>query len=274
MDPLFTDEIMDSLLLILSFIFLTASFLSLWIKRELQIWGSLLSLSVATGFFAGLITWTGLAILAGIVLLFAVYKKKPYVWIFITLVAVGTGFKLKLFPGFPPYFVTPKFAMGLINPLVGLLPLALIVPLARNIADWKSVLKGLALGCAGIAIIALLAVFSGAIRLNFKIPEYMPLLTYSNLFLTSIPEEGFYRGFIQNTLSTYFGKTSALFLTAALFALTHFFWSPNIGILALTFVAGLLYGGVYMYSKKIESAILCHFLLNFIHMTFFSYHAL
>jgi hypothetical protein len=98
----------------------------------------------------------------------------------------------------------------------------------------------------------------------------MPLLTYSNLFLTSIPEEGFYRRFIQNKLCPYFGKTIALFLTAALFTLTHIFWSPNIGILALTFVAGLLYGGIYLYSKKIESAILCHFLLNFIHITFFS----
>lgn len=261
------------LMTILSFIFLTASIISLWIKREPKIWGSLFIFSLATGFFAGLITGTGLAVLAGIVMLWAIYKQKPNIWIFITLAAIGIGFKLKLLPGFPAHFVTPKFAIGLINPIVGLLPLALVVPLACSVDDWKKVLKGLALGCVGITLIAILALSSGAIRLNFKIPEYLPLLTFSNLFLTSIPEEGFYRGFIQNTLCKYFGKTIALFLTAAIFSLTHIYWSPNIGILALTFVAGLLYGGVYLYSRKIESAIFCHFLLNFIHMVAFNYHA-
>ncbi len=255
----------------LSFLFLTATFISLWIKRDPKIWGSLLTLSVITGFFAGMVNWTGLVILAGILLL---WIQKPNVWTFVALVAIGTGYKLKLLPGFPAHFITPKFAIGLINPIIGLLPLALIVPLAKTLDDWKSVLKGVALGCVGIAIIAILAVSSGAIKLNLKMPEHLPLLTYSNLFLTSIPEEGFYRGFIQNTLSSYFGKAIALILSAALFSLTHIYWSPNIGILALTFVTGLLYGGIYLYSKKIESAILCHFLLNFIHMTLFSYHAI
>lgn len=258
-------------MIILSFLFLTTAFLGLWIKRDPKIWGSLLGISIITASSSGLVTWIGLVILAGTILLWTFYKLKPNVWIFIALVLIGIGFKLKLLPGFPPYFITSKFAIGVINPIIGLLPLALIVPLSR---DWKSILKGIAFGCAGIGLIALLAVLSGAIRINFKIPEHLPLLTYSNLFLTVIPEEGFYRGFIQNRLSNYFGNAIALLLTAALFSLTHILWSPNVGVLALTFVAGLLYGGVYIYSKKIESAIFCHFLLNFIHMTFFSYHAI
>ena len=260
---------------ILSFTCLVAATISLWIKNELKIWGLLLCLSILFGLIAGLITWSGLGILAGIFLLWVVYMNNPNASIFLSIVAIGVGYKLKLLPGFPPYFVTPKFAIGLINPIIGLLPLALIVPLANDLNDWKSVLKGAAIGCIGIALIALLAVTSGAIRFNFKIPPYISLLTFSNLFLTCIPEEAFYRGFIQNKLCKYlknvkFGKTLSLVLTAALFSFAHIYWSPNIGILALTFVAGLLYGGVYLYSKRIESAIFCHFLLNLIHITSFS----
>lgn len=250
----------------LSFILLTASIISLWIRREPKIWGTLLALSVISGLFAGLINWTGIVILCWIILFWIIYLQNPNLLVFIVLVTIGIGYKLKLLPGFPPYFVTPNFAVGLINPIVGLLPLALIVPLAD---DWKSVLKGTLVGCLGIGLIALLAVLSGAIRLNVQMPEYLYL--FSNLFLTCIPEEGFYRGFIQNTLCNYLGKTLGLILTAGIFALTHIFWSPNLGVLALTFIAGLLYGGVYLYSRKIESAILCHFLLNLVQMTLFKF---
>ena len=70
------------------------------------------------------------------------------------------------------------------------------------------------------------------------------------------------------------GKILALILTSVLFTATHIYWSPNLEILAFVFLASLLYGSVYLISGKIESAILCHFLLNLIHMTFFSYHAM
>ena len=101
----------------------------------------------------------------------------------------------------------------------------------------------------------------------------------SNFFLTSIPEEGFYRGFIQNTFYKYFenikfGKILALLVTSILFTAAHVYWSPNAQILGFVFLASLLYGGVYLISGKLESAILCHFLLNLIHMMFFSYHAM
>jgi membrane protease YdiL (CAAX protease family) len=154
-----------------------------------------------------------------------------------------------------------------------------LVPLAKKIKDWKLVAKGLLFGCCGIAILAIIATFSGVAHWQFKLPSFAAIRILSNLFLTSIPEEGFYRGFLQNTLCKYFenikcGRGIALILTSVLFTATHIYWSPNLPILIFIFLASLLYGCIYMVSKKIELSILCHFGLNFIHMILFSYHAM
>jgi membrane protease YdiL (CAAX protease family) len=121
--------------------------------------------------------------------------------------------------------------------------------------------------------LALLATVAKATHWELKLPSFFAARLLSNFFLTCIPEEGFYRGFIQNTLGKYLGKSASLILTSLLFAAAHMYWSPNLSLLIFVFLAGLLYGGVYLISGKIESAIFTHFLLNVIHMVFFSYHA-
>ncbi len=267
------------LMTLLAFIFLGTAFFSLWFKRDPKIWGTLASLSLFFGMLAGNITWIGLAFIILSAALWIFYSQKPTFAIFIALICLGISFKLRFIPGYYPFFITSKFAVGLENPLIGLFPLALIVPLAKDYHDWKLVIKGLAFGSAGIALLAFLATMSGATHLDFKLPPFMGARILSNLILTSIPEEGFYRGFIQKTFCKYFkstitGNIVALILTSLLFSLSHIYWSPNLGILAFTFLTSLLYGSVYLFSGKIESAILCHFFFNLIHMTFFSYHAL
>lgn len=262
-----------------AFIFLGAAFLSLWIKRDPKIWGTLACMAVMLGVMAGNITWFGLFFIGILALLWIFYKRSPNTGLFVALVFFGLSYKLRLVPGYYPFFITPKFALGLENPLIGLFPLAFVVPLAQSLKDLSVVMRGLALGCAGIVVLAGLAIISGASHLDFKLPSFFLARTSSNFFLTSIPEEGFYRGFIQKTLGDYFkntkwGNAIALIITSLLFSISHIYWSPNLGILAFTFLTGLLYGGVYLYSKSIESAILVHFIFNLVHMTFFSYHAM
>ncbi len=262
-----------------AFGFLGLSFLSLWVRREPKIWGTLLGLSLLFGFSSGNIDWVGLIFIGVLLLLWIFYERKPTFLLFVVLVFFSASLKMHLLPGYTPFFFTPKFSVGLEGPLIGLFPLVFLVSLARSMKDWTAVMKGLFFGCAGIAILAIVAVLSGATQWHFKLPAFVAARTLSNFFLTSIPEEGFYRGFMQNTFCKYFenikfGKILALVLTAVLFTAAHIYWSPNLEILAFVFLASLLYGGVYLISGKIESAILCHFLLNLIHMTFFSYHAM
>ena len=267
------------LITLCAFIFLGASFLSLWTAREPKIWGTLLGISLLFGLMGGNINWIGLIFIIALLLLWIFYNRKPTVAFFVLIVFFSALLKMRLLPGYTPFFFTPKFAVGLEASLIGLFPLAFLVVLAKRIEDWKAVIKGLLIGCAGIAVLAILATFTGATRWHFKLPTFVMARTLSNFFLTSIPEEGFYRGFIQSTFYKYFenirfGKVLALISTSILFTAAHIYWSPNLQVLAFVFLASLLYGGVYLISGKIESSILCHFLLKFIHMTFFSYHAM
>ncbi len=269
---------------VIAFLLLALSFVSIWVKRDPKIWGGLLCLSVVAGLMSANVQWIGLLILFGWALLWLFYVKREKMasrlGLFVLIVFLSYGFKFYLFPGFHPVSITPKFLLGLDVPLVEIFPLALLVPIAMNKKDWKIVFtKGLGLACAGIAVLALLAIASGSVQWQWKLPSYAAMRYPVNLLFTAIPEEAFYRGFVQGELcrflpKTTMGKVTALVVSSLIFTFAHFYWSPDLGILAFVFLASLLYGGVYMLTGKIEASILCHFLLNFVHMTFFSYHAM
>lgn len=266
-----------------AFIFLGLSFLSFWVRRDPKIWASLFIVSLLAALISGTVQWIGLFIICGWAFLWNIYIKQQLASLrfvfFVVLVLVSYGFVFHLLPGYHPLVFSPKFILSYEKPLIGLFPLAFLVPLAKNRKDWQKVLKGFLIGCLGIAVLAILAVISGAIHFQFKLPSFSTIRFLSNFVLVAIPEEGFYRGFLQKGLCNYFHNTKkgnilALVLTSLIFTLAHIYWSPGIAISAFVFLASLLYGGVYLISGKIESAILTHFLLNFIHMTCFSYHAL
>ncbi|MDE3045080.1 MAG: CPBP family intramembrane metalloprotease [Verrucomicrobiota bacterium] len=268
----------------LPFLFLASAFLSLWIYRHPKLWGTLLSISLLLGLFDGNLTSSSLLILAGWALLWISYtQQKTFpirLILFTALVSLSYAFKFHWIPGFSPVTIVGELAMGFDAPLVGFFPLALLVPLACSTTDWKQALtKGVWLTALGISAMALIAIASGTVHWALKWPSSPALRYLTNLIFTAMPEEAFYRGFIQRELGHFFqpwkrGKLFSLLLSSLFFAFAHLYWSPSLAILGFTFIAGLLYGGVYLLSGKIESAILCHFLLNFIHMTFFSYHAM
>ncbi|MGR3973506.1 MAG: CPBP family intramembrane metalloprotease [Candidatus Rhabdochlamydia sp.] len=258
---------------------LYGAILSLWIKKDPRVWATFMIVLALLGGIAGHIHLEGYVLLIVLSLLWIRYHQKRDLSVFIALIALSIGFKLKLLPGFTPFYITPKFAIGLINPLMGLFPLALLTPLVQDKRELKKVFQGVVMGCVGIAFLAALAIISKASVWSVKIPSYAAIRIFSNFVLTAIPEEGFYRGFVQAMLGSYFkkirgGNLLALLLSSLLFSLSHLYWSPNLGILTFTFVTSLLYGAVYLYSGKIESAILSHFLFNLLHMTCFSYHAM
>ncbi len=274
---------MISTVVIIGWVLLALSLLSVWVRREPKVWGTLLAASFIPALMGGNLLLSGVVITVGWATLWLIFirKQKPLIHtaLFLLFIALSYGFKFHLLPGFPPVAITPHFFIGFSTPLLGLFPLALIIPLARSVKDWKQVLRGTLVGCAGIALIAIVAVLSGAVHLQFKLPSFASQRYLSNFLFTAIPEEAFYRGFLQTELCRYFKKSRAgnlfaLLISTLIFTLAHAYWSPSLDILGFVFLSGLLYGYVYQISGKIESAILCHFLLNFVHMTFFSYHAM
>ena len=65
------------LMTLLAFLFLGSAFLSLWLKRDSKIWGTLSFLSVFSGVVAGNITWIGLGFIGCLALLWILYVKRP-----------------------------------------------------------------------------------------------------------------------------------------------------------------------------------------------------
>ena len=90
-------------------------------------------------------------------------------------------------------------------------------------------------------------------------------------------EEAFFRGFVQQKLmeklsvklSARRAAWGATCIGAMLFGLAHFAGGPGY-VLAAT-LAGLLYGVVYLYTGRLSMAIAVHFLLNILHLLFFTY---
>ena len=139
----------------------------------------------------------------------------------------------------------------------------------------KSVfLTGLAVGLVCILILMGLGLALNYIAVDMKFPSWFGLWFLSNLIFVCIAEEIVFRGYIQNKLTSYFisRKRSwvwGLIIASMIFGLLHFRGGPIYILLAA--VAGLFYGYAYYKTKRIETGILVHSLLNTVHFIFFTY---
>jgi membrane protease YdiL (CAAX protease family) len=136
----------------------------------------------------------------------------------------------------------------------------------------RRTLEGLALAVA----LALAAVFADRLAVHrFEWARAIdrefrsllgPLSTGEVLLLaaaSSVGEEAFFRGAVQPHLG--------LWLTSALFALPHV--GPGVKFLpwtAASFVAGLAFGKLFVYTGDLSAPICAHFLINLINLRFIS----
>jgi len=80
-------------------------------------------------------------------------------------------------------------------------------------------------------------------------------------FFIAVPEELFFRGWLQNLLERRVGRTPALMLTAALFGLSHFnkrtvFFNWRYVLLAT--VAGIFYGRAWRQERRVGASAITH----------------
>ncbi len=120
-----------------------------------------------------------------------------------------------------------------------------------------------------------IAIATGAVAWNPKLPDILLVWIFSNLLITCVAEEAFFRGLWQqtaaNTLSKYtqHGPILAIILVSILFGLLHFPGGPVYIVLAT--IAGLAYGAAYHLTGRISAAIAVHFLFNLTHLLLFTY---
>ncbi len=81
------------------------------------------------------------------------------------------------------------------------------------------------------------------------------------LFFIAVPEELFFRGWLQNLLERRIGRTAALLLTAALFGLAHFNKRAahfNWRYVLLAAIAGLFYGRAWRSQRRVGASAVTH----------------
>lgn len=115
---------------------------------------------------------------------------------------------------------------------------------------------------------------AGVIDWSVKWPAFFGIWALSNLFITSVVEEAFFRGFIQYGLQKGLDKVNkpqiiAVILSAVLFGLIHA--GAGLMFMLLAMLVGFGYGYVFYKTGKLRFAIAFHFGFNVLHLLLFSY---
>jgi uncharacterized protein len=179
-------------------------------------------------------------------------------------------------PGAYPYSLWFNFD----KPFIGLFALAFSIPLISSKTELFRVLKmSIPMSIVGILVMVAISLYFNLVKWDPKIPIIIFVWFFDNLIFVSIPEEAFFRGFIQRELYFWFGKTpvaglGSIFVTSIFFTLLHLIWVANLSFLCFVFVASMIYGAIYQVTQSIEASILCHFGLNLVHFLLFTYPAL
>lgn len=103
----------------------------------------------------------------------------------------------------------------------------------------------------------------GFLHLHAEWPGLLPIAGawLFTFFFIAVPEELFFRGWLQNLLERRVGRTPALFVTAILFGLSHFNKRAlhfNWRYVLLAAVAGVFYGRSWRWQRRVAASAITH----------------
>ena len=197
-------------------------------------------------------------------------KEKP--WILKNIVPLTTYIFVILAVFVLKIFLPWQYVISISAALMLLIPI--LLKSDGSYLRWD--LKGIILGFAVSAV--LLAGYVGVIALYghytsksliFNYPSYSLLLTH--LLLVALPEEVFFRGYLQSKI----GNTiKGIIIVSLLFAVGHFITlclggGHNLAICSqaiLTFFPSLVMGYLFMVSRTLWASIIFHFFANIVHI--------
>ena len=112
-------------------------------------------------------------------------------------------------------------------------------------------------------IALVLGLWLGFLHLHASWPGLAPIaLTWLfTFFFIAVPEELFFRGWLQNLLERHVGRTPALLVTAFLFGLSHFNKRAehfNWRYVLLAAVAGIFYGRAWRRDRRVGASAVTH----------------
>jgi len=253
---------------------------------------TLLLLSYLSALFFDLATIISLPFILALFLAGYLYQQHEFLFshrwtkrvLLLCLVLLSLAFSLHVIPGFNNalIFLSASFgASGLPFKLYANLDKAIagcVLILAMGEAvKWKISVQTLYMIALGSLCFFSVAVLIGA-NVELKFGELTLAFIFFNLFVTCFAEEAFFRLVVQRGLNrlshAWLKGWFSVVVTAFIFMLAHYHTGVDSDKrMLLIFLAGLLYGAVYLRSKSLGSAIAVHFVINFIHFSFFTYPA-
>ena len=279
----------DQQLPLISFALMILSFLSLWVKQTSWLWAPILGISYILALISSLVQWFTIIPIAFLLLchLGLKFRLPPAARYFLAMVAfmLSLGLKLEIIRGFSSVVFatnvqhTPSslpydlwFNYG--TPFIGIFTLALNHDLLKG-KEWirftyTGLIWALLTSCIIIFIFFSAKWIAFHPRFNLAMAFWYLLL----VFLQIIPEEGFFRGFLQKEMSKIpiIGMNIISFiLIGILYGICGLFIAPTLTFFVLSFCISILLSILYHYTKQIETSIITRVIIHFVHFFLFSY---
>ena len=134
----------------------------------------------------------------------------------------------------------------------------------------NDIILGMTLGLLLMAVGYSILILLGEIKfIGFNYDLKNIILLFLLFIAVSIAEETYVRGYVLKNLLQSFNPIISLIISSAIFSLLHFF-NPNVNYIALTelFIAGILLGVSYVYTKNLWFPIALHLSWNFFQVMF------
>ena len=277
---------------LVGYVLLILAILSIWIHPKIWMWGPLFGASGVFAYFGHVLDPAGLIPLAivGTAYYIASRNISGFTRLFVVMIAaiITIGIYTHFVKGFHNLLVAANWQRSpdaqTINiyanydkAAVALLILGLYFhrPIQSKKELYSMLAKTLPWMLFAAIILLPLSQFLEMVHWDPKLPLITPTWLVLQIFFAAIPEEVFYRGFLQREIALRLNNPMAgpfaVLIVSLLFALLHLFFVPQLTFVLAAFVASLLYGTIYQLTGRIESAILTHLFVNICHFFFFTY---
>ncbi|MFL1781103.1 CPBP family intramembrane metalloprotease [Candidatus Hepatincolaceae symbiont of Richtersius coronifer] len=281
------------MLISITYSLLFITIITLWLpsNSRIKIWQVTAFLALSFAYLSNLITEIGILVIGVYGILCILYAKNEVIkrhLLLLPVLVMGGIIAKHFLPGFNNLLILSNFQftadalpftlyLNIDKAFSGILLAGFVLQLSFKKMDWIIIGKALKSKLPIVLITVLgISYLLGYVKFSPKLPDYFLIWMVSNLLITCLAEEALFRGILQNHLSqlTYrYSSVVAILIPALIFGALHY--SGGIKYVALTSIAGLLYGWIYNASgKRIEASILAHFAVNLLHILFFTYPAL
>jgi len=227
---------------------------------------------VAVSFGQFRLTWFALYLLLPVVISWLLYRagvadpEQRGDWRdFLVLAVLGLAVDLRWFePAWPPHLAVFNKMLLLDAGIYGFLAVRRLEGVGF---DLRLRLSDLRIGVRELAIYTPVAIVLGLWLGFLHLHAYIPTVSHVMLgwvftfFFIAVPEEIFFRGWMQNLLERRLGQRWALLTTAVLFGLSHFNKRAvhfNWRYVVLAALAGIFYGRAWRQERRVGASAFTH----------------